>query len=398
MAQQLAGNILKLNIIKVSKWFMLTMPIMMLFYKDLGFSTEESFQLKAFYSISIVIFEIPSGYMADVMGRRKTLILGSIFGTLGFVIYSLMDGFWPFLMAEMTLGFGMSCISGADSALLYDTLKAQGRENQYVKYEGRNFSLGNYAEALAGFLGGALAGLSLRYPFYVQTGIAFMAIPASILLVEPKIDTRRLETGIKDILRVVKYSLIDNVALRWNLIYSSIIGAATLTMAWVIQIYLNEIDFSEISIGFTMAILNLTVGTTTLFAYKIANHLQPKVTVWITTLLITGSFLMSGLFQSAWVILFFMMFYISRGIATPVLKDYVNRLASSDIRATVLSIRSLIIRAFFAIIGPLFGWFTDQFSLAQAFFFLGLFFMAATGSSIALFLKSIESQHNNKSA
>ena len=58
---------------------MLTMPILMLFYHDLGFTAEESFQLKAFYSIAIVIFEIPSGYAADILGRKKTLLIGSVF-------------------------------------------------------------------------------------------------------------------------------------------------------------------------------------------------------------------------------------------------------------------------------------------------------------------------------
>ncbi len=80
----IAGNIPRLYIIKIAKWFMLTMPILMLFYKDMGFTNEEAFRLKAIYSIAIVIFEIPSGYLADVLGRRTTLIMGAILGTLGF--------------------------------------------------------------------------------------------------------------------------------------------------------------------------------------------------------------------------------------------------------------------------------------------------------------------------
>ena len=83
-----AGNITKLYLIKIAKWFMLTMPILLLFFQDLGFTVEESFQLKAIYSIAIVVFEIPSGYAADVLGRKRTLIIGSILGTLGFAIYS----------------------------------------------------------------------------------------------------------------------------------------------------------------------------------------------------------------------------------------------------------------------------------------------------------------------
>ena len=217
---------------------MLTMPILMLFYYDLGFSAEESFQLKAFYSISIVIFEIPSGYAADVLGRRKTLILGSILGTAGFAIYSFSSGFLAFLIAEIILGIGQSFISGADSAMMYDSLKADGKADEYVKYEGRNFSVGNFSEAIAGFLGGALAEISLRLPFIFQTGVAFIAIPAAYLLIEPQFSSNRKQISFKDIFHIIKYALITNRSLRWNIIYSSIIGSATLTMAWIYPLYL----------------------------------------------------------------------------------------------------------------------------------------------------------------
>jgi len=385
-----AGNIGKLYLIKVAKWFMLTMPILLLFFQDLGFTVEESFQLKAIYSIAIVVFEIPSGYAADVLGRKRTLIIGSILGTLGFALYSMTSGFYAFLAAELILGVGQSFISGADSAMLYDSLKADGREKDYLKYEGRNFSLGNFSEAIAGFLGGALAEISLRMPFFFQTGIAFIAVPAAFMLIEPQVYTRTQKATWKDILYVVKYAMITNKSLRYNIIYSSIIGSATLSMAWVYPLYLKEIGFGEIHIGSTSTVLNLVVGMTTLFAYKIEQKLRPKSTVIGTTLVITGAFVAAGLLHSLYVLPVLLIFYFSRGIATPVLKDYINRITSSEMRATVLSIRSLIIRANFSVLAPLFGYMTDQLSLSQAFVIIGAIFMLLTGSSIFLFLRSLE--------
>ncbi|WP_430812710.1 MULTISPECIES: MFS transporter [unclassified Carboxylicivirga] len=385
-----SANITKLYFIKVAKWFMLTMPILMLFFQDLGFSVEESFQLKAIYSIAIVVFEIPSGYAADVLGRRRTLIIGSLMGTLGFAIYAVSTGFYAFLAAELILGVGQSFISGADSALLYDSLKADGRERHYLKYEGRNFSVGNFSEALAGFAGGALAEISLRTPFIFQTVIAFIAVPAAFMLVEPQLYTRRQKATWRDIFAVVKYAMVSNRSLRYNIIYSSIIGSATLTMAWVYPLYLKEIGFREIHIGMSSTLVNLVVGMTTLFAYKIEQRLRPKLTVWGTTLLITGGFVLAGLVHSVYVLPVLVLFYFSRGIATPVLKDYINRITASEMRATVLSIRSLIIRANFAVLAPLFGYLTDRLSLQQAFIIIGIIFIVLTGSSIFLFLRSLK--------
>ena len=75
------------------------MPIVVLFYQDNGMGMHEIFLLKAIYSVAIVIMEIPSGWMADVWGRKKTLILGSILGSAGFLMYSFSYGFFAFALA-----------------------------------------------------------------------------------------------------------------------------------------------------------------------------------------------------------------------------------------------------------------------------------------------------------
>lgn len=391
MQGDFSRNIIRLYIIKVAKWFMLTMPIIMLFYKDMGLSHQEAFQLKAIYSISIVIFEVPSGYLADILGRKFTLVLGAVLGTLGFLFYSIGGGFWMFLAAEMTLGIGQSFISGSDSAMLFDSLKADGRSHKYLKYEGLNFSIGNYSEALAGLAGGALAEISLHLPFYFQTGIAFLGIPAALTLIEPPRLKKRIRPGFSDILKVIKHALIQNNQLRWNLIYSSIIGTSTLTMAWVYQLKLHEFGFTEIFIGATATGLNLLVGTVTLFSSKLERKMGQKITVLSTSIIITGGFVAAGFTGSALLFLPVLgIFYMARGIATPVLKDYINQITPSDIRATVLSVRSLLIRAIFAVMAPLFGWISDTLSLSEALWILGLVFITLDLSTVTLFLNTLK--------
>ncbi len=388
------SNIRKLYVIKMAKWFMLTMPILMLYYKDHGFSDAEAFQLKAAYSLAIVLFEIPSGYVADVLGRKRTLVIGAILGTLGFLIYSTTSGYVAFLVAEIILGIGQSFISGADSALLYDTLKHTDSEDDYVKYEGRTYTIGNYSEALAGLLGGAIATFSLHLPFVLQTVIAFAAVPAALSLIEPPTHIKRDKPGLADIFSVVKYATITNRRLRYNLLISSILGCATLTMAWTYQLYLKDVGFQNYSIGIVHALLNLVVGTTTLFAYKIERRLAPKGTVWFTSVSVTMVFLLLGFVQSAWTVAALVLFYFSRGIATPVFKYYVNNITPSDIRATVLSVRSLVIRTLFAILAPSYGWVSDAYGRPAAMQSLGLTFTVLVGISIVLFFRAMRDGEN----
>ncbi|NJM15571.1 MAG: MFS transporter [Bacteroidales bacterium] len=122
MSTNVKRNIALLYIIKLAKWFMLFMPIVALFYLENGLAQGDIFLLQALYSAFVVLLEIPSGYAADVWGRKSTLIAGSIAGCLGFVLYSASHGFNGFLLAEFVLAIGHSFVSGADSAMLYDSL------------------------------------------------------------------------------------------------------------------------------------------------------------------------------------------------------------------------------------------------------------------------------------
>jgi MFS family permease len=381
-------NLYRLYILKVSHWFMLTMPIVVLFYKDNGLDMRQVFILQAIYSISIVTLEIPSGYFADVLGRKSSILAGAVLGFMGFLIYSFSFGFIGFVFAEIILGFGQSMISGADSALLYDTLIDNNRESDYLKHEGKMTSVGNFAEAFAGILGGLLAGLSLRYPYYVQTGIAFIGIPAALTLVEPNISKIKLGLAWKDIVYTVKYSLVSNRRLRWNIIYSSVVGASTLAMAWFVQPWFIRANLPVGMFGITWTILNLSVGITAFYAYKIELKLGRVATSACFTIILALGFIASGWISSLWGLVFILMFYLARGVATPILKDNINRITPSNMRATILSVRNFIIRILFSLLAPMYGWAIDKLSLGQALTIAGLIFIIMASISFFFFRRT----------
>lgn len=378
-------NIYRLYIIKIAKWFSLVMPIIVLFYNENGLKQYDIFVLQGIYSVAIVLLEIPSGYFADVLGRKKTLIFGTILGFIGFLTYSLTHGFWGFLVAEIILGLGQSLISGADSAMLYDSLQAQKRQKEYLKFEGRITSIGNFAEAFAGISGGLLATYSLRTPYFFQTAVAFLAIPAAIGLIEPIRDKIIKKATFKDILNIFNYALIQNKRLRYNIIFSAIIGSSTLSMAWFVQPYFKEIDLPIAMYGILWTLLNLSVGITSLFAFKVDKILGKTKAVLLITLFLSASYIAVGQYQAYWAISILFFFYLIRGFATPILKDYINRMTDSSVRATVLSVRNFIIRIVFAALGPFLGWYTDNFSLAEALTLAGIFFLI-TGTVISILL------------
>jgi len=367
---------------------MLYMPIVVPFYESNGLSMKDIMILQAAYSIAIVILEVPSGYLADVIGRKKTLIIGAVFGILGFTTYSFSFGFMGFLVAEIILGIGQSCISGADSAMLYDSLLDRGEEKKYTRFEGRITALGNVAEALAGIVGGLLVGITIRTPYLAQIFVAFIALPAAITLVEPTRRIPLIKASFMEIVQIARFALITDRPLRRNILFSAITGCATLTMAWFAQPFFEYTKIDIAWFGILWTTLNLTVAITSYTAHRLEKRLGQRWSILLIALLIPLGYLALSRFNLPIGLFVLYLFYLVRGYATPVLKDYINRITASHIRATVLSVRNFIIRLLFALCGPLLGWVKDIYSLPQALALAGFIFLIISILTAILFVSS----------
>lgn len=358
-------NLIALYLVKLSKWFTLVMPIIVLFYEEHKLGLQDVFILKSVYSVAAVALEVPSGYLADVWGRKRCIVAGCVLFFGGYLCYSLTSTFAAFLVAEILLGIGQTMINGADSALLYDTTVHHGRENLYLRYEGRITMIGNFAEAVAGIFGGLLAVYSLRYPFYAQAVVAFVGIPAAMALREYA-PANKVQSPWEEILRILKYSLVTNKKLCCNIMYSGIIGAATLTMAWFVQPVLMQLETPTEWYGVIWTVLNLTVGVAALYSDRVEQLFgMNKMNILILSVIAGGYVALAyNLTYAGLGIL--LLFYIFRGFATPILKGYINQMTFSEMRATVLSIRNFVIRLMFAAIAPFIGWLNDMYSLQVA--------------------------------
>lgn len=379
--KKIRSNVWKLYLVRALSSFTLVMPIIVLFFKENGLSMKQVFLLQSIFSLVALSLEVPTGYFADRVGRKKSIVIGGIVATLGFLVYSLAYGFWGFLLAEILLGIGISFISGSDSALLYDTLLEMQKEGEYKKIEGKKLSMGMFSEGISSILGGFLALVSLRFPFYWDVVITFMVIPVALTLFEVKRykQEEKKESSIGAMLKLIKYSLHDHAEVKWLIIYSALVGASTLTMVWFIQIYWMATKVPLELFGISWATLMFAAAFFAWNAHHVEKVLGRKNSLILLIVLpALGYFLLSS-FWFVWSGIFILLFYVTRGMNNPVLCDYINKLVSSDIRATVLSVKNLAGRLIFSIVGPFAGWISDAFSLKAAlmsagatFLFLGL--------------------------
>ena len=369
---QLAHNIVKMYLLKAVLWFMVAMPIIVLFFQEHGLTLTEVMILQSIYSFSVALFEIPSGFIADIFGRKRTIVVSTIFTFIGFLVFSFFGGFYAFAIAQVLVGIGGSLMSGSDSAIIYDTLLETNSKNSYTKIEGRSYAIGNFSEALAGILGGFLAVGSIYMPIYVQTAILFFSIPIAFTLIEPTMHKEiKLDRSFKAVLEIVKFAMVDNQKLKWLIIYSSAMGVATLSMAWFAQPFFKSINIPLAYFGILWAVLNFSAGVSSFNAYHLDKKNKYKI-LFFLALAMPILFLFLGLNASVFGLIFILLIYLLRGILTPILRNEINENTTSNKRATVLSIRSLIIRISFAISAPILGYIADNYTLAISFYGLAI--------------------------
>ena len=370
---QLRHNILKMYLLKAVLWFMVAMPIIVLFFQEHGLTLTEVMILQSIYSFSVALFEIPSGFIADVFGRKRTIVLSTIFTFIGFLVFSFFGGFYAFAIAQVLVGIGGSLMSGSDSAIIYDTLLETNSKTTYTKIEGRTYAIGNFSEAFAGILGGFLAVGSIYMPIYVQTSILFFSIPIAFTLIEPSMHKEnKLGRSFKAVLEVVKFAMVDNQKLKWLIIYSSAMGVATLSMAWFAQPFFKSINIPLAYFGILWAVLNFSAGLTSFNAHLLDKKDNNYKILFYLALSMLTSFIFLGYNPSVFGLIFILFIYLLRGLVTPILRNEINENTTSNKRATVLSIRSLIIRISFAISAPILGYIADNYSLAISFYGLAI--------------------------
>ncbi|MBT5718379.1 MAG: MFS transporter, partial [Gammaproteobacteria bacterium] len=139
--------------------FMVIVPVIVPFFIEKGLSLADIFYLQAVFATVIVVFEAPSGYFADVFGRKNALVIGSVIHGVVYFYLNFADELTSLIIFEISVGIAASLLSGADLTLLYDTQKTLQDEAE-IEHSKAISQLGFFrssSEGLGALLGGALA-------------------------------------------------------------------------------------------------------------------------------------------------------------------------------------------------------------------------------------------------
>jgi MFS family permease len=378
------SNLWKIYFYRFLNEFWIVLPILIPYYEANRLNSTQIFTIQAAYALSILLLEIPSGYLADVIGRKKTLILGACFLPVGIGVYVFTHSFATFILAEFIIAIGNSMRSGCDSALIYDTLIQLKEESEYKKFEGRSFYYTRVGTALSSILGGVTALISLRVPFFINIGTCLFMIPFALLLIEPKREKLKVSSPFKDILKISRFSF-SHKQLRLLMFLTALIMSTAIIGIWAYFLYYESIGISIGFFGVLMAAFQLSSAFGSRQAHVFEKFLGQKQS-FLILLFAAPVFVLLGAFKSIALIPLIFLNAFLLGFAFPILMDHMNRLIESKVRATVLSVANMTRSLFYVILSPLFGKVVDSYSLSSAFILLGVFFFLCGSIVIAFIL------------
>ncbi len=155
-------------------------------YFEQTLSGAEALLLAACFDIGTVIFEVPSGYLSDWFGRRRTLIASMTAAVLGCLVLYAGSTFEGFLCAQILLGSSVALASGTDNALLYESLNAEGRQSEVAVRESKAIRLSMLALSLAAAAGGLVSLLSFPLAYLATAVASGLALVIAINFQEPE--------------------------------------------------------------------------------------------------------------------------------------------------------------------------------------------------------------------
>ncbi len=352
--------------------FLVIVPVGIPFFESFGLSMKEIFFIQSMFGLSLAIFEVPSAYMGDLLGRKSLLVCGGLICGIAFSLLLFVQGFWSFLFYEIFLAIGYSFISGADLSILYDSI-AEDR-NHKISAMGNYHALQLIGESTAAILCAALIWGGFKYIVFAQVIVGWIPFFIALTLTEPRIE--RMERGkhFENIYEVLRFLNDDKNLVRsifWNMTLWSV---CTFCAIWILQKLWTELDLDLWGLSLFWAFCNLSAAAMGKWAPRLEVRFGARKTVVIMMVLPVMAYLVMGVSSGPYTCILGVLFYYARGINFGVLKEAFNHRLPAKFRNTANSMTSLTFRLGFFILGPIIGFIIDEYGVSKALIILGVFF------------------------
>jgi MFS family permease len=327
-----------------------------IFLLDAGLSNLEAFGANAFFTAGMVLFEVPTGIVADTVGRRASYLLGTVTLTASTLIYVLLwqleAPFWAWAVASILLGLGFTFFSGAVEAWLVDALTATGFDGEMETVFGRGQMVSGAAMLTGSLAGGFIAELtSLGVPFVLRgLVLALMFAVAFRLMHDVGFEPQRGGRVLAGIRTIASESLDYGwrvPAVKWLMVGAVFTGGVGIYTFYALQPYLLELYGDPNAYQIAGLVAAIVAGSQILggvAAPRIRRLFQRRTSALIAMgALSVITLVLIGLVESFWGVIGLIVVWGLLFAATmPIRQTYLNGLIPSRQRATIISFDALM--------------------------------------------------------
>ena len=340
-----------------------------LFLLDAGLSNTEAFAANAFFTAGLVLFEIPTGVIADLRGRKVSYLLGVLTLAISTLIYLYMwrvsAPFWAWAISSILLGLGFTFFSGAVEAWLADALDHTGYKEKLESVLAKGEIVEGAAMLTGSVAGGFIAQMTnLGVPYLVRAGFLVLNFFFALVLMrdlgfKPATSKHPIKEVKKILSRSIEHGL-RNPPVRWVMLAAPFMGGVTIYAFYAMQPYLLELYGEEDAYGIAGIAAAVVAGAQIaggLLVPHIGRVFKKRTSVLLTAYVISVLVLaLVGFVPNFWVVVILLVLWgLMFSAVTPVRQAYVNSLIPTEQRATVLSFDSLFASSGGVVIQPILG-------------------------------------------
>ncbi|HSX05128.1 MAG TPA: MFS transporter [Candidatus Saccharimonadales bacterium] len=345
------------------------------FFLQHGLSLSQIFLLQSIFSLAYLLWEIPSGYIADRFGRAFSIKLSAPIAAAAMVAYGFSTHFWQFVIWELVLAIANGLISGIDTALLIDSLRAEGREEEFVRLSQRINALGFAAVA---------AGVPLAVLLVHSAGLGATIVADGLLTGAGAIFAFKLHeaprfNGAQEAVRLSAWHAMKrlgrNAEARWLVSLGAALSAATYLAFWLSAPYYTALGIPTIWFSVILALRSLWKAWLSHHFHQ-AHHLERNM---VSYALLAGLVYIAMASRQIWLLWAVLGHDIIQALASQPITAELNKHIAHEFRATLNSLVNLVQRLVFTVAGPLLGLLVDKTSLSIGFVAIG-----AIASALAL--------------
>jgi len=322
-----------------------------------------------------MVLEIPSGAIADMLGRNLTIAIGTFLNFVHVGIDVFIDG--PVLVwtANIVWVVSFALISGADSSLVVDSLKVVGEESRFRHIQGKANSYRWYLAAFCAIGASYLAEINMRIPFVISAILMLIPFAVALFFIEPPHKEEKKYTLLRHkqvMLKGIKVSFCDE-RLLWAMLFTVVVTVVSKIWFFSYNPYFKVVNLPLAYYGYVFFLLNIIAAVTSQKVELLHRILGDFKSVVLMVLLLGVPILAMGMFSYQWCVLLAVLQNIVRGYLPPFIEHYQHGLYESETRATCASVSSAVHGLGEVLMLGAYALLLDQVTVQQALIVLGVF-------------------------